>query len=439
MFPANMAAESAAQVTYLYANQSLKKENMYRPILRSYFEITIRIMFFLCWSFTPLFYTGIQYSCLRFIQLQYFSPITNNLRLRQDLGHFGAIPRVLVSLFLTLGIWVTCARWSEKLCQALSSETSKSLTYSLSYYYLTIYFHLTFQLFVRLGGKQTLDGLDKILFADIPDGIQPGNVVEFSGQEGSGKTEMLLHLIANCILPKSWKDLELNGRSVGVVFVNTDYHFQLLRLVTIIEHRILTAIKVSQSVTMSTEKSKVNHLDHNTSQQHNSCYPEKYSDYETFIKTCLGHLYIVNCNSSLQMLATILSLENLLSAKPEVGIFMIDSLSAFYWVDRYNGGERLVYQESNQRKIVDAITRYAQQYHVVLIVTKQAIFGSTEKATRHDYLCQSWQKLVNFRYEFDRRKLQNGMDLMYSVFRTYPPSNKLKQFYIKESGIEFVL
>lgn len=290
---------------------------------------------------------------------------------------------------------------------------------------------------MRLGGKQTLDGLDRTLFADMPEGIQPGNVVEFCGQEGSGKTEMLLHLIANCILPKSWKDLKLNGRSVGVVFVDADYHFQLLRLVTIIEHRILKAIKETHAGPLLPENNKSNHLDNNT-EHHQVCYPEKYSDYESFIKTCLNNLFIVHCNSSLQLLATILSLENLLAAKPEVGIFMIDSLSAFYWVGRCSGGESLSSQENNQKKIVEVIARYAQQYHVVLIATKQSIFGSMEKATHREYLCQTWQRLVNFRYEFEKKRLQNGMDLMYSVCRTYPPSNKHQQFCIKEGGIEFV-
>ena len=301
-----------------------------------------------------------------------------------------------------------------------------------------VYCTVGFQLFARLGGKQTLDGLDKNLFGDIPEGIQPGSVVEFSGQEGSGKTEMLLHLIANCILPKTWKDLVLNGRSIGVVFVDCDYHFQVLRLVTILEHRILNAIRETQGVSMATANINRNNSTHSGNQQCTSGYPEKYNDYENFIKTCLGHLFIVHCNSSLQMLATILSLENLLSAKPEVGVFMIDSLSAFYWVDRYNGGESLASQESNQRKIVDALAKYTQQYHVVLIVTKQTIFTSSEKSIHRDYLCQSWQRLVNYRYKFDRKKTHNGVDLMFSVCRTYPSGNTVRQFCIKESGIEFV-
>lgn len=258
--------------------------------------------------------------------------------------------------------------------------------------------------------------------------------MEFSGPEGSGKTEMLLHLIANCILPKSWKDLKLNGRSVGVVFVDTDYHFQLLRLVAVMEHRILNAIKEAQDGTTPLVDNRTTHFDSNY-ERPRLCYPEKYCDYENFIKICLSQLFIVHCNSSIQLLATVLSLENLLAAKPEVGVFVIDSLSAFYWTDRFSGGESPSLQEENLRKVVNVIARYARQYHVVLIATKQLIFGAVEKTICREYLCHTWQKLVNFRYEFERKSIK--MDLIYSVCRTYPSSNKSLQFYIKENGIEF--
>lgn len=289
---------------------------------------------------------------------------------------------------------------------------------------------------MRLGGKHALDGLDTNLFGDIPEGIQPGNVVEFSGQEGSGKTEMLLHLIANCILPKSWKDLKLNGRSVGVVYVDTDYHFQLLQLVTIMEHRILNAIKVTQTGAFL-ENNRGNTVE-NIPGSDSACYPEKYSDYEDFIKSCLGRLFIAHCNSSIELLATVLSLENLLVAKPEVGVFMIDSLSAFYWLDRCSGGESQSNQEHNHRKTVDVIRKYTQQYHVVLIATKQTIFGSSDKSAHREYLCQAWQRVVNYRFEFDKNKVRNGVNQIYSVCRTSQLSKKHLRFHIKESGIEFV-
>lgn len=69
------------------------------------------------------------------------------------------------------------------------------------------------------------------------------------------------------------------------------------------------------------------------------CYFEKYSDYEDFIKFCFGRLFIVYCNSSIELLVIVLLLENLLVVKFEVGVFMIDSFSVFYWFDRCSGGE----------------------------------------------------------------------------------------------------
>ena len=118
---------------------------------------------------------------------------------------------------------------------------------------------------------------------------------------------------------------------------------------------------------------------------------------------------------------------------------MIDSLSAFYWLDRSAGGESLGHQESNQRKLVNILQKYVQQYHVVLIATKQSIFVNTEKSTNREYLCQAWQRLVNYRYEFDRNSVQNGGDISYSVHRTFPLSRRCQRFFIKESGIEFIL
>jgi hypothetical protein len=41
------------------------------------------------------------------------------------------------------------------------------------------------------------------------------------------------------ILPKEWNSLQLNGSNAGVIFIDTDYKFQILRLVNIMEKRIV--------------------------------------------------------------------------------------------------------------------------------------------------------------------------------------------------------
>ncbi len=57
--------------------------------------------------------------------------------------------------------------------------------------------------------------------------------MEFHGLEGTGKTETLHHLITRCIMP-----VQSGGLEVAVVFVDTDYHFDMLRLVSVLEGRL---------------------------------------------------------------------------------------------------------------------------------------------------------------------------------------------------------
>ena len=288
-------------------------------------------------------------------------------------------------------------------------------------------FSVNQQLFSRLGATQSLSSLNTDIFADLQGGIQPTNVVEFYGCEGGGKTEMLIHLIASSILPKTWKDLTLHGCGVAVIFVDTDYHFQLLRLIRILEHRILKAIRTMQQENgiIATETL--------------SCYHDKYQDFEQFVKSCLDRLYLVQCNSSLEMLASIASLEQLLSAKPEVAVMMIDSLGAFYWVDKSIGGESTTDQEQKQRRIVQLLSRYVKEFQLVLIATKQALFdgSSSDRGGHREYLCTTWQRLVKYRYTFERLGSHCSEPLFFAN-RILPKSSKALKFSIKDYGIEFV-
>lgn len=295
------------------------------------------------------------------------------------------------------------------------------------------------QLFSRLGSKQSLEGLDNALFSDIPQGVKPGDVIEFHGAEGCGKTEMLLHLIANCILPKSWKDLHLGGRGVGIIFVDTDFHFQLLRLVTIMEyriHRAMRKIHEKTGIPNFEEKFVLNHA--SASSSGNSS-----KDIEDFIRVCLARLFILRCNSSLELLASMLSLEQMLIAKPEVCVVMIDSLSAFYWIDRSTGGESTTDQEQNMRKIIEVIQKYSKEHHLVFIATTHAIFSASKRTQDgvENYLCKTWLNVVRYRYllrshtEYDT---SSGSQAVYSAQRTSPKSNVVKKFHIYEKGIEFI-
>lgn len=219
---------------------------------------------------------------------------------------------------------------------------------------------------------------------------------------------MLYHLTARCILPKSEGGLE-----VEVVFIDTDYHFDMLRLVTILEHRL------SQSS-------------------------------EEVVKRCLGRLFVVNCSSSTQLLVTLCSLEAMFCSHPALCLLVLDSLSAFYWIDRANGGESVSAQESTLKKCSRFLEKAVREYRLVLFATTQSLMQKTSHAAAgpssafslpaadfRPYLCTAWQQAVHRRVFFSRD--ESGPSNHFSVVSRHLKSNSLKKhsFIIGESGVQF--
>ncbi|XP_078659225.1 DNA repair protein XRCC2-like [Branchiostoma floridae x Branchiostoma belcheri] len=277
------------------------------------------------------------------------------------------------------------------------------------------------QLLARLGSRPSLAQLETSLFsADA--GPKPGDAVEFYGPEGTAKTEMLLHLTARCILPTS-----LGGLEAGVVFIDTDFHFDILRLVTILEGRLDT-----------TDEDRV--------------------------KDCLRRLYIVRCNSSEQLVITLHSLEHILASTPEVALLVVDSISAFYWLDR-STDDSISGQELNQRRCVDVLSRYLADYGIVLIATKQAIFGQksrksqqkedttlspkvektkVENVEHYEYMCHAWQNMIKYRYVFSRAAKQDvstgdsSKEITTYSATMIKPGGHTCEFIVTERGISFI-
>ncbi|KAM6214847.1 DNA repair protein XRCC2 [Rhynchocyon petersi] len=268
------------------------------------------------------------------------------------------------------------------------------------------------ELLARLEGRHSLKEIEPYLFADEESPVH-GVILEFHGPEGTGKTEMLYHLTARCVLPKSKGGLEIE-----VLFIDTDHHFDMLRLVTILEH------KLPQSS-------------------------------EEIIKSCLGRFYLVYCNSSSQLLLTLYSLETMFCSHPTLSLLILDSLSAFYWIDRANGGESVNLQESTLKKCSQFLQKLVNGYRLVLIASTQSIMqkplNSTEGASASSfkcasnedidyrpYLCKAWQQMVKQRIFFSKQGNSKGNNEFTLVSR-HLKSNHFKKhcFIIGESGIEF--
>ncbi|XP_068002089.1 DNA repair protein XRCC2 isoform X2 [Melanerpes formicivorus] len=265
-------------------------------------------------------------------------------------------------------------------------------------------------LLARLEGRSSLKDLEPYLFPEEGSPVH-GDVIEFHGPEGTGKTEMLYHLVARCITPKSGGGLE-----VEVMFIDTDYHFDMLRLVTILEHRLAQPT-------------------------------------EEMIKRCLGRLFLVNCNSSTQLLLTLYSLENMFCSHPSLCLLILDSISAFYWIDRSNGGESLSLQEMNLKKCANFLGKLVREHHLALFATTQTLMQkSTNPAEsffplklQHEtdtdyrpYLCKSWQQMVTHRIFFSKQ-CNSGSSKAFTVISCHLKRNHIvkRSFSVAECGVQF--
>ncbi|XP_041369066.1 DNA repair protein XRCC2-like [Gigantopelta aegis] len=284
------------------------------------------------------------------------------------------------------------------------------------------------QLLARLGARQSLDGLDPNLF-DMPIN---GQVFQFSGMEGTGKSELLLHLLVKCILPKTWNTLQLGGFGVRVILIDCDYKFSVLRLALVLEKRILKAVEQSGNATAGEGSSF------------------SIEDVEPFIKACLKNLYLIHCSSSQQLLCTVHSVETIFSTEPEVSCFMIDSISAFYWPDRCSAGDSALGQEKVMNCIVKSLEKIVKGYNLVLFVTKAEIFRDRSRdpgkgdnssnsedslvAGYSEYLGKAWGNFVDQRYVLTKNTVGNKV-----TFSAVHKSWKCpRQFTISDYGVLFL-
>ncbi|XP_016502180.1 DNA repair protein XRCC2 homolog isoform X2 [Nicotiana tabacum] len=154
--------------------------------------------------------------------------------------------------------------------------------------------------------------------------LRAGNVVEIVGPSPSSKTRILIQAAINCILPKAWKGINYGGLERLVMFIDLDCRFDVLSLSQSLKRQIIKA-----------NGHKLNKVDDSLSGS-----KDVHSEYdqELFAVSMRRFLYI-RCYDSSEFLATLKTMHLQLQKEKEahgtgVCLLMIDSIGAFYWMDR---------------------------------------------------------------------------------------------------------
>ncbi|XP_043276379.1 DNA repair protein XRCC2 [Venturia canescens] len=199
----------------------------------------------------------------------------------------------------------------------------------------------------RIRKRPLVEKLDSRLFNDGPH-VQ--ETIEITGKLSSGKTLLLMQLVAKCILPSVYDGIQIEGRGIAVLLINTDHHFRVTKLVQLMHCIVAKACKNQEILCSGT------------------------TIRELLIIPCLKNLTIVNCYDNNQFKVTLAILDDILMNNPQIGLLAVDSISSFYWQDRDIGGVWLINQYL--RNVLKILQQTIFQYNIVLIYTRPDDFSS---------------------------------------------------------------
>nr|XP_010315101.1 DNA repair protein XRCC2 homolog isoform X2 [Solanum lycopersicum] len=247
--------------------------------------------------------------------------------------------------------------------------------------------------------------------------LRPGNVVEIVGPSPSSKTRILMQAAINCILPKEWKGVNYGGLERLVMFVDLDCRFDVLSLSRLLKQRIIrengngVGHKLSK-VDNSPSRSKDAHTEY---------------DKELFAVSMRRFLYI-RCYDSSEFLATLKTLHFQLQKEKEahgsgVYLLMIDSIGAFYWMDRASPS---IPPGSNNRRslslqnVSDIAVQEIQKIlvvHPMLVLTTKAA-SLQDKVASREVIRSTGQ--LSIESNLDSRIIRSSTNAQ--LYREYMPS-----------------
>ncbi|KAI0375334.1 hypothetical protein BV20DRAFT_1040743 [Pilatotrama ljubarskyi] len=200
--------------------------------------------------------------------------------------------------------------------------------------------------------------------------LNRGDVIEVQGPAASGKTHFVYHMLVTCLLPASYSDVELGGWGKAAVLFDLDAKFSIRRL-----HELLVARLRRFLGEDDPTESEVASL-------------------EDLATQYLRNLHVFRPTSSAQLAVTLLHLPNYHVTEPrlqdmEIGLLAIDSMSSFYWRDRYTLEQLRDAADSSSRStlppnpllhVLKALAKFRISHRPVILMTNWGLNPLTKSS-----------------------------------------------------------
>ncbi|OAX44726.1 hypothetical protein K503DRAFT_705270 [Rhizopogon vinicolor AM-OR11-026] len=135
-----------------------------------------------------------------------------------------------------------------------------------------------------------------------------GHVIEVQGPASSGKTHLLYHFVLLCIAPSREMSMDFGGNGLAAIVYDTDASFDVARLHQLLLTRLTLVLPYNREMT------------------------------RRLAEESMQRLHIFRPNSLLQLATSLLHLpcyHTVHIPEHEIGLIAVDSVSAFYWPDRF--------------------------------------------------------------------------------------------------------
>lgn len=182
------------------------------------------------------------------------------------------------------------------------------------------------------------------------DSLCLGDVLEIQGPPSSGKSQLLYRMLVACIIPNTCGSISLGGWDKVAILFDTDASFSLSRLKQLMTSHLESALKHT--------------IDPDSIQM--------------LVKQSLQNLHVFSPHSSAQLAATLLHLPSYHRTKlpnSEIGILAVDSMSAFYWPDRFTAEQlrptthRVNTTSNPLHHVVVALQRFHRSHKPMIVLT----------------------------------------------------------------------